>query len=113
MENEPRASLEIILNSAGKIREYVEGMTYETFRSEKVMQRAMESNFGVIGREIGRIDESIRQTAPDVAWQELIDLGENLEDDFIPVDYKDTWDAVTNKLGPLENACRAMLATVE
>ncbi len=109
MPRDWRLSLDDILDAIGKIRQYVEGIDASQFIVDEKTQDAVIRNLGIIGEAARNLPEEVTARAPEVEWRKIIAMRNLLAHVYFGVSLPIVWDVVTNKLGPLEVACRSLL----
>lgn len=58
--------------AACEIREFIEGVIYKEFASNKVLRYAVERQILVIGEAAGRVSLGLRDTHPEIPWDSII-----------------------------------------
>jgi len=110
MRRDPRLYLDDILEAIGQIQEYTASLDYGMFAQDRKTQDAVVRNLEIIGEAAGRLPESIKAGAADIEWRKIVGLRNILSHEYFGVSLPVVWDVVENKLGPLEIACRKLLA---
>jgi uncharacterized protein with HEPN domain len=101
--------LEDILESIDRINEYVSGMTYEDFVSDRKTVDAVVRNLEVIGEAAKSVPDEARQRCQRIEWPKVVGLRNLLIHAYFGVSLPIVWDVVTNKLTELSAACRELL----
>jgi uncharacterized protein with HEPN domain len=96
--------LEDILQAITKIRNYVVGVTRESFAQDTMRIDAVVRNLEIIGEAAKTIPESIRSDYPKIEWKKIAGLRDILAHHYFEVDLDIVWDIVQNKLPELERA---------
>ena len=65
---------EDILECAGKIEKYIEGMRFEDFENDSKTIDAVVRNLEIIGEASKNIPEQIKERYKNVYWKALLDL---------------------------------------
>ena len=102
--------LQDILEAIGRIHSYVAGMDEDSFVRDTRTQDAVLRNLGVIGEAVTRLPDTIDSSAPDVEWRKIRALRNILVHEYFGINLPIVWDVVQHKLGPVEAACRRLLA---
>jgi len=113
MPRDPRLYLDDILEAVGQIRKYTTGLDYDGFAQDRKTQDAVVRNLEIIGEAARRLPESTRAGAEEIEWRKLVGLRNIVTHEYFGVSLPLIWDVVQNKLGPLEIACRRLLAGEE
>jgi uncharacterized protein with HEPN domain len=58
--------------AACEIVEFIQGVTYEEFESNKVLRYAVERQILVIGEAAGRVSSTFRDAHPEIPWSSII-----------------------------------------
>lgn len=109
MLRDPQLQLDDILGAISRIREYLQGMTYDAFSTDIKTQDAVVRNLEVIGEAARALPERLRAESSEVGWRKLIGLRNVLIHEYFGVSLPIIWDIATSKLDELESACRQML----
>lgn len=103
-ERSPSLYLEDLLEAGRAIQSYLGGLSFEQFAGDRMRQAAVIREFQIIGDAVGKLPESFRQTAPEVAWQDIKDFRNLLVHEYFGVDLAIVWQVVVNDLPPLLEA---------
>lgn len=110
MPRDPHLYLDDIPEAVGQVRRYAAGLNYEGFAADRKTQDAVVRNLEIIGEAARRLPEPTKAAATDIEWRKIIGLRNLLSHEYFGVSLPLIWDVVENKLGPLETACRRLLA---
>jgi uncharacterized protein with HEPN domain len=113
MPRDPRLYLDDILEAVGQIRNYTAELDYAGFAGDRKTQDAVVRNLEIIGDAAQRLPESTKARAAGIEWRKIVGLRNILTHEYFGVSLPLIWDVVDNKLGPLETACRRILAEDE
>ena len=58
--------------AACEIVEFIQGVTYEEFESNKVLRYAVERQILVVGEAAGRVSSTFRDAHPEIPWSSII-----------------------------------------
>lgn len=100
--------LDDILEAAGRIIQYAEDMTFETFLSDHRTYDAVVRNLEIIGEAAKNIPSEIRANYPDIEWRKISGLRDILAHVYFGLDDEVLWDIVENKLVELVQQISAM-----
>jgi uncharacterized protein with HEPN domain len=109
MPRDPRLYLDDILEAITRIQEYTSDVDYSDFMQDTRTQDAVVRNLEIIGEAAGRLPQPTITRAADIEWRKIVGLRNILAHQYFGVSIPVVWDVVTNKLGPLEIACRRLL----
>lgn len=108
MPRDHRLYIDDILEAITRIREYTQGLDYESFSQDRKTQDAVTRNLEVIGEAAGRLPESLRTATPNVEWRKIIGLRNILAHEYFGVSLPIVWDVVQNKLELLKATCKVL-----
>jgi uncharacterized protein with HEPN domain len=95
-----------IIESCGKIRRFIAGMTYEAFVADERTLDAVIWNIEVIGEAAKKLPDDIIAQAPEVEWRKIRGMRNVLAHAYFGLDTKVVWSTATTKLDELEAAVR-------
>lgn len=101
---DPLRRVRDILDAAGAIRSYVEGMDESAFRSDRRTLDAVLRNLTVIGEAARNVPEEFRARFPEVPWLEMSDMRNVVVHEYFGVDVGILWQTVTKDVAELEAA---------
>ena len=99
-----------IIESCGRIRRFVAGMTFEAFVADERTCDAVIRNIEVIGEAAKNLPDDVIARAPDVEWRKIRGMRDILAHGYFGLDTKVVWNTATTKLDALERAVRGLLA---
>jgi len=94
--------IEDILQAIAKIRDYVEGLTRQSFAQDNLRIDAVVRNLEIIGEAAKMVPDAIRVEYPNIEWKKISGLRDILAHHYFEVDLDIVWDVVQNKLPSLE-----------
>ena len=98
-----------IIESCGRIRRFVAGMTFEAFVADRRTCDAVIRNIEVIGEAAKNLPDDIIAKAPEIAWRKIRGMRDVLAHGYFDLDAKVVWSTATTKLDELERAVRGLL----
>jgi uncharacterized protein with HEPN domain len=86
--------LEHILDSIGKIENFVKGITKFEFDHNVMIQDAVIRNIEIIGEATKKITKQFTQSNPEIPWQDMAGMRDKLIHDYLEVDLDVVWKTV-------------------
>lgn len=87
-----------IQDSIGTIFGYVEGMSYNTFMSDKKTQDAVVRNLEIIGEASKAVSEEVKNKYSEVSWSDLAKMRDKLIHHYSGVNFDIVWDVIEEHL---------------
>ena len=109
MLRDHRLYLDDIREAIRAIREYTEGLTFESFSADRKTIDAVIRNLEIIGEAAKNLPEEIKATSGDIEWRKIVALRNLLIHEYFGVSKPVVWDIVQNKLDPLDTFCFELL----
>ncbi len=80
------------------IAEYIEGVAYEQFSTNKMMIDAVVRELEIIGEASNNLTEEFRQKYADMSWRRMKDMRNFLIHEYFGVNKRIVWDTCKNDL---------------
>ncbi len=109
MPRDYKVYLEDLLEAAGKIRRYTEGLSLHSFRNDSKTFDAVVRNLEIIGEAAKNLPKEVREKHGQVEWKRIAALRNILTHEYFGVDPEIIWDIVRHKLTDLEDVSRKIL----
>jgi uncharacterized protein with HEPN domain len=100
MRSDPILLLDIV-GAARNILEFVEGMTYADFRTDKLVQRAVILEFLVLGEAASRLSAETKAAHPAIEWGPMVGMRNQLIHGYFSIDLELVWKTTQRDLVPL------------
>lgn len=108
MEKDNLAYLHLILDSTGKIQEYLGQMSLNDFFGDGKTQSAVIMQIQIIGELSKKIPEEIKSEI-DVPWKEIAGLRDMVSHDYFSLDVEAIWNTATKDVSELSQKITAYL----
>ena len=99
-----------IRDAIEKINAYVTQHKYDEFVLNEWDQAAIIRYFEIIGEAVSNIDEDFKKTIPDIEWKDMSDFRNFLIHDYMDIDVKIVWRAMTIDIPVLKQKIDKILA---
>lgn len=109
MLRDHRLYLDDIREAIQAIREYTEGLTFESFSGDRKTIDAVIRNLEIIGEAAKNLPEEFKAMSGDIEWRKIVGLRNLLIHEYFGVSKPVVWDIVQNKLDPLDKFCSLLL----
>ena len=107
----PRFYLEHIHGQTEYLVTKGEGLQRDEFLSDQTLILAFERSLEIIGEAVGRLDDSFKESHPDVPWHKIRGLRNIVAHVYWAVDYDVIWDVVTVDVPALHDQIGRLLET--
>lgn len=103
------ARIEDILSAIDEINSFVEGMSFDEFRSERKTLRAVVADFIIVGEAATNMPDDMVSAHPEVPWPVMCGMRNALVHAYFDVDPRMVWDTIRQDLPSLVQPLRSML----
>jgi len=93
-----------IRDAISKIESYVQGMTFETFNKNFLVQDGTIREFEVIGEAAKHLSDAFKERCKEIPWREVVDMRNKLVHEYFDVDTELVWGTIHNDLLLLKRA---------
>lgn len=101
-----------ILESVEKVKIYSHDYSDAEVFFEADHQRDFNASLNLliaIGEDVKKLDEKIKEKAPEVEWSSIVAMRNELSHNYRGIDKDIVWDIIQNYLTPLKEACIYLL----
>ena len=84
---EPNFLVEYIIESANKILEYTQDLSYEEFTKDSKTIDAVIRNFEIIEEAANRLPEHFKEKYPSIDWHRIRGFRNRIVHDYFGIDY--------------------------
>ena len=93
--------LEDIVEAAGKIRRFTNGLTFDEFKADEKTIDAVVRNFEVIGEAANRLSDEFKAQHANIDWNRIRGFRNRIVHDYFGIDYEIVWSIVQNYIPSL------------
>ncbi len=83
-----------MLIAAREIRGFTDGVTWERFQSDRMMQHAVVRLIQIIGEASRKISAEFRQAHPEIPWQEIVGMRNRIVHEYFRIIPDKIWESV-------------------
>jgi uncharacterized protein with HEPN domain len=80
---------------------YTQDLSLDEFKKDRMRYSAVIREFQIIGEAVGKLDSSIKQQHPHIAWQDIKDFRNLLIHQYFGVDLDIVWTVIQEDLPQL------------
>jgi len=95
------------------IEDYIQGLSYEDFVSDRKTYSATLREFIVIGEAIINIPDEIKNQAPSIEWRLIKDFRNFIVHEYFGVDANIVWDAVCKEIPFLKSEIERLSQAIQ
>ena len=81
-----------------RIAEYIDGISFETFKQDYKTVDAVIRNFEVLGEASKNVPMHLKENYPQIPWSEMYLLRNKVSHEYFGIDYEIIWDIATRHL---------------
>jgi uncharacterized protein with HEPN domain len=93
-----RLYLEDIKESIAKIQRYVQGQTHADFVNDDKTVDSVVRNLEVIGEAARSMPEDVKESHPEVPWDEIIGMRNKIAHEYFGIDHQIIWKTIQDDL---------------
>ena len=103
MKKDDLVYLKHISDAISRIEEYTQGVGYEDFMDNHLIQDGVIRQIEIIGEATKRLSDEIREKYPHIPWKDIAGMGDKLIHGYFGVDLGAVWDTVEDDIPLLKS----------
>lgn len=96
------AFIKDILAMIEELESATKGLQYQDFVNNRVVYRAVERNFEIIGEAVKRLSDEFKDANPEVPWQDIAGFRDVLIHEYATVNAATVWDTLSQDIPKLK-----------
>jgi uncharacterized protein with HEPN domain len=100
-----------IKESIDSVAEYINGLTFDDFLSDKKTRDAVVHNLEIIGEATKNLSNHLRKKYQHIPWKGLAGVRDRLTHGYFDINYEIVWNIAKNELPKLLMQIKEILAT--
>ena len=85
-----------------KIERYIEGVSEENFRANKMLQDALVRNIEIIGEAAKNLSDEIRAENPEIPWRDVTRMRDKIVHHYFRLNLEVIWQTATEDVSALK-----------
>lgn len=102
MERKDSIYIKHILDAMARIGEYTQGIKYENFMNDHLIQDGVIRQLEIIGEASKRLSAEIKERYLEIPWKDIMGMRDKLIHDYFGVDLDAVWDTVEKDIPMLK-----------
>lgn len=90
--------LEDMYDSMLRIQEYVENLSFDDFRENRLVTDAVIRNLEIIGEASKNVPASIKSKYPELPWKQMYGLRNFVVHEYFGIDFENIWKIISDDL---------------
>lgn len=107
-KREPALLVEDIIDSANKIIEYTDNLSFQEFIADSKTIDAVIRNFEIIGEAANRLPEDFKELHPNIDWHRIRGFRNRIIHHYFGIDYSIVWEIKESFLPHLITSLRSL-----
>lgn len=101
--------LKHILDAISLIEEYTNGMTYDDFIDNHLVQDGVIRQIQIIGEATKRLSNSLKEKNKQIPWRDITGMRDKLVHDYLGVDLDAVWYTIEKDIPSLKSKIKKIL----
>ena len=102
-----------MLLAARKIRRFSEGVVFETFLADELMQHGIMRLIQILGEAARKVSPDFRQAHPEIPWQGIIGMRNRMVHEYFRIIPAKVWDVVRDEIPVLVPLLEPLVPSAE
>lgn len=102
-----------MLLAARKIRQFSEGVAFERFLSDELMQHGIMRLFQILGEAARKVSPEYRQVHPEIPWQGIIGMRNRMVHEYFRIIPAKVWEVVQGEIPALIPLLESLVPSAE
>jgi uncharacterized protein with HEPN domain len=112
MSFEPRDYLRHILDETTFLIDASQGLNFERYRADGLLQRAFVRSIEIIGEATKQLPEDFRAAHPEIEWSGMAKMRDRVIHGYFAISDQLVWEVVTEKIPVLHEQIEAILGNL-
>ena len=109
MKKDNLVYLRHILDAIHRIEEYIEGVEYEDFMNNNLIQAGVMREIEITGEATKGLMQGFKEKYPDIPWKKMSGMRDKLIHDYFGVDLDAVWDTVEKDIPLLKDKIKDII----
>ncbi len=90
-----------MLLAARKVQQFTQGMTWDQFRGDELLQNGVMRLIQIVGEAARKVSPEFKQAHPEIPWQGIIGMRNRLVHDYFRIESSRVWEVIEKDLPAL------------